>query len=232
MGYAMTRRVRAEPLEVQAKLDSMGLHASDLRSAVEAHFNAANLFSPLAPAFGRGIAAFTGCVESLREEALARRDGWEPFTKDGRAGIASVARKMSVVPMVGDERTGCSATSPTGDPSNRRAKGPGTVGSVDRNRETLRMFDDGDDPVRPVHSIARVGTRTVNLNGFQEWVLLIAVGEEYIRSELSLPVELQGKFITRWLDRILLPAIPIDTDPRERAYDEPTEPDVDVRRRA
>jgi hypothetical protein len=106
-------------------------------------------------------------------------------------------------------------------PSTRYEKGVATVEAVSRNFLQLSLpIDLGDD--EPVDA---------DIDGIGTWILLYNVTETEIRAELSLPDSMVDGYIDTWLERIILPPIPLQPAPAAMVAGPAVEPDVVVTRR-
>jgi hypothetical protein len=123
----------------------------------------------------------------------------------------------------GTSQTGIAAGPP---PRTRTPKGPATSRVVQRNRQ-LSLGLGTDVFAGPgVESFAEHDRATYLLLHF------LSSDDEEIRAELSRPEAMEGKHITEWRERIMLPRLPF-TDDVELIDEEPIdEIDVDVRRKA
>jgi hypothetical protein len=88
-------------------------------------------------------------------------------------------------------------------PSTRYEKGIATIEAVSRNFLQLTLpIDLGDD--EPVDA---------DTDGLTTWVLLYSVTDTEIRAELSLPDSMVEGYIDTWIERLILPPIPLDAAP-------------------
>lgn len=86
---------------------------------------------------------------------------------------------------------------PTRDPDVRNTKGPVTSASVASN-STMPMFDSREGlPAVLAHT------------GGSVWMLMYFVDGDMIRSEISMPRQMQGGRILRWGPRIILPVLTV-----------------------
>jgi hypothetical protein len=203
--------------DVRAALARLGLTAEPLQDAVRggvlARISRTANDAPGAPGFYQ----WNETLRMLREMLVA--EGWERRNEDGFATVVNPAKGIALSVSSGNENTGIASEIP----STKYPKGPCTV---DRVASNLQMELFPEDSPRPGASDEAESIPT--------WTLLFVTDEHEVRSELSLPVLMDGGQISGWKERIILPAIPLDGDGSKRMPEPDFGPDIDIeiRRRA
>jgi hypothetical protein len=153
-------------------------------------------------------------VRLLREQLIPL--GWTFDNPRNLARTVSPDARVAIITTLGDAATGV----PHVPPSTRYEKGIATVEAVNRNFLQLALpieigdFVEGDDD----------GETTT-------WVLLYNVTATEIRAELSLPDSMVDGFIDTWLERIILPPVPLQPSVGVPAQRPAADPLVAVTRR-
>ena len=115
---------------------------------------------------------------------------------------------MDIVVTTGDEASGMNGATP----SNKCPKGVNTAEAVETNNQ-LDMFSE---------LIPAIG----DVQGRTTWVLLMHLGTDEVRCELSLPSSISNGKINGWKERIILASMPLDDDSIE--IQAPDLPDIEV----
>jgi hypothetical protein len=192
----------------------LGLKAEVLEFALRGADAEARTYTALDPPNMPGMARYSRTVRLLREQLVPL--GWSYDNPRNLARTVSPDRRIAIIATLGDAATGV----PHVTPSTRYEKGIATVEAVSRNFLQLTLpIDLGDE--EPVETDDE-GTAT--------WVLLYHVTETEIRAELSLPDSMVDGYIDTWVERIILPPIPLDVTPGVTA-EQAVEADVPVARR-
>jgi len=208
--------VRFEPDDVHARLAALGLTQEMLLHATRRWHVAWSSFTPNHPPFGIGIAAWMEAVAALRETTMPK--GWVRSDERNYALVISPDGGMAINVATGDIGTG----QPDANPSNKAPKGVSTADAISINQVQLEL------PL-PVPELPPVRSG----DGPLTWFLLLHRTMDEIRSELSLPREMSvdGR-ITRWQERIILSAVPLDGEAVEIVPPEGPDLDIDVKRKA
>jgi hypothetical protein len=152
----------------------------------------------------------------LREQLAVR--GWERSNEGGFPTIVGPRKDFALCVSSGDQNTGIAAKIP----STKNHKGPRTADRVESNAQLL-LFPDMETQIR------------FDDPGISTWFLLFYTDEQEVRSELSLPVVMDGGQISRWKERIILPPISRDGGDGVRKPIEPDfgpDIDIEIRRKA
>jgi hypothetical protein len=196
------------------RLAELGLTPEVLDRALRGADAEARTYTPLDPPNMAGMARYSRTVRLLREQLLPL--GWWYDNPRNLARTVSPDRRVAIIAAYGDAATGY----PDVVPSTRYEKGVATVAAVNRNFVQLALPIDFGDGLPA--ELDDTGTAT--------WMLLYHVTDEEIRAELSLPDSMVDGYIDTWLERIVLPPVPMAESPRvERVA---AEPEVVVARRA
>ncbi|MGZ9021358.1 MAG: hypothetical protein ACXW3S_15675 [Rhodoplanes sp.] len=208
--------VRFEPDDVHARLAALGLSEEALLHAARRWHVAWSGFTPNHPPFGIGIAAWMEAVAALRETTMP--EGWTRSDDRNYALVIHPDGSMAINVATGDLGTG----RPDANPSNKAPKGVSTADAISVNQIQLEL------PL-PVPELPPVRAG----DGPLTWFLLLRRTADEIRCELSLPLEMSpdGR-ITRWQERIILSAIPLDGETIEIVAPQGPDLDIDVKRKA
>jgi hypothetical protein len=193
------------------RLAELGLTAEVLEFALRGADAEARTYTELDPPNMQGMARYSRTVRLLREQLVPL--GWSYDNPRNLARTVRSDRRVALIATLGDAATGC----PEVPPSTRYEKGIATAEAITRNFVQLSLPIDLDD--EPVEE--DFGTAT--------WVLLYHVTDTEIRAELSLPDSMVDGYIDTWLERVILPPIPLQ--PAVRVVDEADEARVPVTRR-
>ncbi|MBX6355500.1 MAG: hypothetical protein IRZ05_06530 [Micromonosporaceae bacterium] len=178
---------------VPDRLAQLGLKAEFFDLALRGADAEARTYTLFDPPNMAGMARYARTVRLLREQLVPL--GWSYDNPRNLARTVSPDRRVAIVTALGDAATGVADLSP----STRYEKGVATVEAVNRNFLQLTLpIDLGDD--QPVEE---------QEDGVVTWILLYAVGEAEIRAELSLPDSMVDGYIDTWLERIILPPVPL-----------------------
>lgn len=175
-----------------------GFTATFLRDAVVARAAAAarsyvgGLYPPAAPGTVRWLHSV-----AYSREALAAL-GYEPDDTDLISKVVHAERGVAIVCAAGNPVTGVPFILARRYPTTKWPKGERTAIAVARNNEQMTFFselDEDEEPIRPLET----------------WLLLQYADREELRSELSLPAEINARgHITRWHERYILPPLSND----------------------
>jgi hypothetical protein len=198
---------------VSDRLAELGLKAEFFEFALRGADAEARTYTLFDPPNMAGMARYARTVRLLREQLVPL--GWTYDNPRNLARTVSPDRRVAIVTALGDAATGV----PHVPPSTRYEKGVATMEAVNRNFVQLTFsIDLGDE--QPVEE---------PVDGLVTWVLLYAVTDTEIRAELSLPDSMVEGYIDTWLERIILPPVPIPA--AGTAQPRAAEPDVVVTRR-
>lgn len=205
--------------DVRVALSKLGLTVEFLLQVVRAGYLARLTRTENDPPSAPGTYQWAEMVRTLREYLVA--DGWERSNEDGLPTVVHASKGIAISVSSGNENTGIVSRVP----STKRHKGPGTVDRVTSNAELMLPFTDLEIPVVRRRDTGPIAT----------WMLLFTIGKHEVRSELSLPMMIDGSGqINGWKERIILPVLPLDGDGFKKAPEPDFGPDVDIeiRRRA
>ncbi len=197
----MEQRVIVEPLEVEERLEQLGLTQQLLVEPVMRGFLAwSNCTDNHPPAFP-GILAWGETNCGLREGLLPL--GWERLNDRNLPLTVNQETRIALTASSGDDCTGIEGLVPR----TRNPKGTTIKDATTSNRAQLGLFEDMDSPPEPV-----------DLEAIKEWAtwLLLTYRDKVkraVRCELSRPIEIgiDGR-VDGWAERIILGSIPFDGD--------------------
>lgn len=180
---------------VADRLAQLGLKAEILEFALRGADAESRTYTLLDPPNMAGMARYARTVRLLREQLVPL--GWSYDNPRNLARTVSPDRQVAIIATLGDAATGV----PYVPPSTRYEKGVATVEAVSRNFLQLSLpIDLGDDLLDEPDT-----------DGLATWILLYNVTETEIRAELSLPDSMVDGYIDTWLERIILPPVPLAT---------------------
>jgi hypothetical protein len=209
-----------DPSDVNARLAALGLEETRLAEIVRRGYVAFASCTRNDPPLFPGFSAWATMVRSLREYLLPE---WDRSDENNYSLVINPAGTVAIAVATGDDATG----QPDSIPTTKSSKGPSTVEAVTSNQMQLELpyvFPPVAAPARPASPDERM-----------TWILLVHRAEGEVRCELSLPTSMgtDGR-VDGWRERIILNAIPTDTEVLEIMPPQPPLPDiiVDVKRRA
>lgn len=183
-----------EQEEVQTRLEAMGLSIEALKRVVVSAAGAFNSTTRFHPSSAAGTYMYQEGTAALRRACVPL--GYD-FDEDGhQPRTFSEERGVSIILQTGDDNTGVL----TGvEPTARNPKGTATKNKVSSNYAQMSLFN--------------LATPESPDTDMYNWVLLVAVVDDVVRAELSLPREVnsEGK-PCGWVERILLPEEPLARD--------------------
>ncbi len=182
---------------VAARLAELGLSPEILRTALQDADAEARQYTAMDPPGAAGLARYFRTVRRLREQLAPA--GWTYDNPRNLCRTISPDGRIAIITALGTEATG----DPTGRPTTRYEKGIATVDVVNRNFLEQTLFDLDDPELGAEPDPTTLAT----------WVLLYYVTDTEIRAELSLPDSMVDGHIDTWLERIILPPIPLASTP-------------------
>jgi len=201
---------------VADRLAELGLKVEILDFALRGADAEARTYTALDPPNMAGMARYARTVRLLREHLIPL--GWTFDNPRNLARTVSPDGRVAIIATLGDAATGVAHV----PPSTRYEKGVATVEAVSRNFLQLTLPID-------LGAAGFVDTEDVETT---TWVLLYNVTEAEIRAELSLPDSMVDGYIDTWLERIILPPVPLQPAVGIPAQRVAADPAVAVTRRA
>jgi hypothetical protein len=213
---ALSAIIRFDPDDVHARLAVLGLNEEALLHTAQRWHLSWSSFTPNHPPIGIGISAWTEAVAALREQLLPQ--GWMRSDEKNYALVVHPDGKTAINVATGDLGTG----QVHAVPSNKAPKGVSTADAISVNQQQLEL----DLPVPDMPHVR-------GEDGPLTWFLLLHRAENEIRGELSLPsaMSADGR-ITRWQERIIISAIPLDDSEIEVQTPQGPDLEIDVKRKA
>ncbi|MGE0307606.1 MAG: hypothetical protein AB7Q27_17800 [Acidimicrobiia bacterium] len=183
-----------DPVDVEAFLAArISVSSTVLHTAVEHGAADASLVTDHGAAASYGWRMYDGTLTSLRDQLAPK--GWLPLRPGGLEVATRKDKLVQITPSMGTEETGLRS----GHPTCKHERGASTAVAVEDNQTSLADLAP-DDP---------------GWTRMQTWWLLyhlVVRGEDkFVRSELSLPLQVKNGRITEWGYRILLGERPIGT---------------------
>ncbi|MDR7380410.1 hypothetical protein J2X19_005117 [Rhodoferax ferrireducens] len=207
--------------EIDNRLAELGLDERRLAEIVRRGYVAFASCTPNDPPLYPGFSAWASMVRGLREYLLPV---WDRSDENNYSLVINPAGTVAIAVATGDDGTGRRDATPT----TKSSKGPSTVEAVTTNQLQLDLpfvFPPVEAQARPASGEKQRMT----------WILLVHRARGEVRCELSLPssMGIDGR-VDRWQERIILKAIPTDSEVMEITPPQPTLPDItiDVKRRA
>lgn len=202
----MKHAVYSEFADIVDRLALLGLSVDLLRDAVAMGEAARNSCTANDPVSTPGYLAWARTIRGLRD-LLAPE--WRTSSEGGLDTVVAPDGTFAIAVTTGDDATGRK----TGSPKTKYPKGKATASAIAKNQMWLR-FDELEPIVFDPVPTARV-----------TWLLLFAQGEGEVRCELSLPAAIgdDGRIET-WSERIILPPVGRDGEPKVTPADQ--EPDI------
>jgi hypothetical protein len=200
------------------RLAELGVTTTDLRDAVTSGYTVASGLTSNHPRLARHFNIWSETIATLRDSKTG--DGWVNDSDRNYETARHVDGRCQIAVASGTHETGLDGG--TG-PRTSSKKGAATQDAVANNQMTL--FPSDVDALAPEE--AKPPT----------WLLLHTYdhAKQEIRCELSLPMQMEGKTITSWSERVLLEPIPFEMDSTVDYSDFPDDDDpieIDVARRS
>lgn len=184
-----------EPWAVSARLAQLSL-TKDILDDTRAAWSAAEASaSPFEPITAPGLKGWIAAVGVFRE-ALSMSREWEAQDVHCCPLMANAAKSVAICITSGDERTG----SPEEDvcPTTKNPKGIVLGEAVRVNMEQMEL--DFGPHYRTIKRKPRNATIAP-----MTWVLMVYTTAHDVMAELSLPAAIEGGYIVKWHQRIVLP---------------------------
>jgi hypothetical protein len=148
----------------------------------------------LDPPIMEGLLRWGRTTRFLREELIGR--GWSYDNPRNLARTIHPTGDFAIVVATGDERTALADH----DPGPKHSRGYATEQAIHANGQLSFEFG-------ALIYVTQAG-QAAGLGALRTWLLLYYAAAGGFQVELSLPEAIEGGRITRWTERILLPAIP------------------------
>lgn len=204
--------LHSDPSSVSDALSRLGLSEEVLLNAAMQGYLARANCTANHPTLFPSFVAWGEAVRALRD-GLAP-SGWVVNNDRNWPRTFHPEGHIALTVATGNEATGRAADSPTTTSS----KGPSTVSALEVNR--LQAWLPGMEPIE-------IDADNDAKNKPTTWLLLVHHAKDEIRSELSLPLDInhEGR-VSVWCERILLKSMPLD--PVLAEIVPPDQPDIDV----
>ncbi len=183
----VTRVIYSGP-SAEQKLKQLGLDVQDIHEVLLYGAAEANTYTENDAKGAGEHARWSRHVRRASELYVPR--GWQRIDPDSQPTLVHPSHKWCLVISSGNSATGMAYAKPT----TKNPKGRSIRRAVEGNAELALYRPEDIEP-------ALAGLR-------ETWMLMTHVNiEDEIQSEVSLPKEMEGEYISDWTDRILLPAI-------------------------
>ena len=176
------------------RLAELGLSADIITRALRRADAETLTSTDLDPPIMEGLLRWGRTTRFLREELIGR--GWSYDNPRNLARTIHPTGDFAIVVATGDERTAL----PDHEPGPKHSRGYATEQAIHANGQLSFEFG------TLIH-VTQAG-QAAGLGALRTWLLLYYAGDSAFQVELSLPEAIEGGRITRWTERILLPAIP------------------------
>ncbi|GAA0647970.1 hypothetical protein GCM10009548_11770 [Streptomyces malaysiensis subsp. malaysiensis] len=173
------------------RLHTLGLEPDDIcvplgRASAEARLST-ELDSP-------GMAGYTfwsRCNRFFREQM--QDDGWTYSNSQQILRCIHPSGRFAITAVSASGNVGEEGASWSGDIRTKNPKGPAVARLVQRNGEQLALFH-----------VPGQRVETPDINEIPTWFLLYKSSKEGLAFELSMPVDMHGKYVDTWRERIVL----------------------------
>jgi hypothetical protein len=209
---------------VDARLAAIGLTRAELLEAVrfgvaEAHRSTVN-----DPKTAAGYYRWSKTVRAIRD--IKTTQGWLRREDDNYPMVVNPEGTIAISVATGDAVTGTEGNPDQPHPRTKNPKGAATRRAIVRNFAQTQFAD-----IEP--GFIRVPEPIEDEVLLETWILLICEEEDRdsneVRSELSLPILMNGGHVAGWRERILLPATgPDGLRGVQDGRDDPEGPEIDV----
>lgn len=214
----MSFPVRVEEFEVESRLNEVfGLKAEDIRDVIMQGVFARKSCTMHHPRIFAGFIQWGETVRALRD----KMSSMEWFASDDNNFPLCVhpSKNLVIAVQTGNQDTGLSDSN--SNPSNRAPKGINTEQGIWSNQKQLSLFDSLPD----FQYLDKNENRVM-------WILLYNATPKEIRYELSLPSNINGGRICSWQERLVFPAITLNSDNFEIENDDGPEFDISIERKS
>ncbi|GAA4863426.1 hypothetical protein [Kitasatospora terrestris] len=178
-----------------ARLQSLDLAPRDLHRPLEAAAAEARLCTDMDSPGMAGYVFWSRTNRFFRERQ--ERHGWTYSNSQTILRCIHPSRRFAITAVSGSGKVGDEDAAWSGDVRSKNPKGAAVAKLVQRNFEQLPLFSLPGFPVDDQE-----------INAIPTWFLLYKSGEEGLSFELSMPVEMHGKYVDTWQERIILPDNP------------------------
>jgi hypothetical protein len=178
------------------RLGELGLVPADLHRTLEGGSAEARLCTEMDAPGMAGYAFWSRANRAFRERMGAQ--GWTFSNSQSILRTIHPSGEFAITAVSASGRVGDEAAGFSGDLRTKNPKGAAIAKLVERNHEQLPLF--------VIPSIT--GKVEVEASDLPTWFLLYKSSKEGLEFELSLPVEMHGKFVDTWQERIILPNNP------------------------
>lgn len=197
-------------------LSALGLTDTNLAPAIQAYADGLATATLFHPKTHGGYVGWSNATAALRAELVP--SGWHMCSKHGLERVISPDRRLAILVMSGDTKTGI----PELEPSSRYGKGPAVKRFVFFNSRGIAL--DGQMNFAFPGFVPEVPPLEI-----KTWCLLFKESKGVLRTELSFPTGYdKDGYVCRWGARIHLDPYNSDRAPRELMSDIEGTPEIDI----
>ncbi|MFC1409799.1 hypothetical protein ACEZCY_23970 [Streptacidiphilus sp. N1-12] len=182
-------------LDAIERLRRLGLVVDDIHMPLSGASSEARVCTDLDSPGMAGYTFWSRSNRLLRERLLPQ--GWSYSNAQQILRTIHPSGEFAITAGSGSGLVGDESASWTGEVRTKNPKGPAVARLVQFNFEQLPLF-----------SIPGREESKQDINAIPTWFLLYKSTREGLTFELSLPVEMHGKFVDTWRERIILPDNP------------------------
>ncbi|WP_432082000.1 hypothetical protein [Streptomyces sp. WAC 04229] len=179
------------------RLYTLGLVPDDIYTPLSRASAEARLSTELDSPGMAGYTFWSRCNRFFREQMMQEQRGWTYSNSQQILRCIHPTGRFAVTAVSASGEVGNEKASWSGDIRTKNPKGPAVARLVQRNGEQLPLFDIPGQRVE-IPDISEVPT----------WFLLYKSDREGLSFELSMPVNMHGKYVDTWRERIILPDNP------------------------
>lgn len=173
------------------RLAELGLTSEDLHRAIAGGLSEARLCTEMDAPGMAGYAFWSRSNRTFRERMIPK--AWSYSNSQSILRTINPSGAFAITAVSGSGMVGEEAASFSGDVRTKNPKGAAVAKLVERNFE---------QPPLPI--FAEAAEEGVEANEVPTWFLLYKSSKEGLSFELSLPVQMHGKHVDTWLERIIL----------------------------
>ncbi|MEU9920810.1 hypothetical protein AB0H51_05740 [Streptomyces griseoluteus] len=179
------------------RLHALGLVPEDIYTPLSRASAEARLSTELDSPGMAGYTFWSRCNRFFREQMMQEQRGWTYSNSQQILRCIHPSGRFAVTAVSASGAVGNEKASWSGDIRTKNPKGPAVARLVQRNGEQLPLFDIPGQRIE-IPDVTEVPT----------WFLLYKSDKEGLSFELSMPVNMHGKYVDTWRERIILPDNP------------------------
>ncbi|MEU6113797.1 hypothetical protein ABZ840_04415 [Streptomyces sp. NPDC047117] len=177
------------------RLHALGLTPDDVFFPLRGASAEARLSTEMDSPGMAGYTFWSRCNRFFRERMQSH--GWTYSNAQHILRCIHPSGRFAVTAVSASGQVGVEAANWSGDIRTKNPKGAAVAKLVQRNEEQLSLF-----------TLPGQRTEAPDVTEIPTWFLLYKSGKEGLAFELSMPVEMHGKHVDTWHERIILPENP------------------------